>query len=126
MAQILQRHISNKRVERYSSLLDQIIKSLASGQVVTEANMVSMAGLDGKIVTGSSESTGKKFSEDSKSKVFIQTALASSAKCPICSGYMDYEKSVSYDHVQGVKDGGVGTASNLQLTHPYCNQSVKQ
>lgn len=125
MATILQRHISGKRAERYASLLDQIIGSLIAGNVVTEANMVSMAGLDGKIVTGSNAGVAKKFSDDTKSKVFIQTALASSVKCPICNGYLDYEKSVSYDHVQGLKDGGNGAAINLQLTHPYCNQSVK-
>lgn len=125
IALILQRQISTKRVERYSNLLDQIIISLTSGGVVTEANLVAMAGLDGKIVTGNVEGVGKKFSDDSKSKVFIQTALSSSKKCPICNGYIDYEKSVSYDHVKRVRDGGSGTSTNLQLTHPYCNQSVK-
>lgn len=125
MATILQKHISSKRVDRYASLLDQTIAALARGQDVTEGDLVKLAGLDGKIVTGSSVAMPKKFSNDTKSQVFIQTALASSVKCPICNGYMDTVKSVSYDHVQRAQDGGSANANNLQLTHPYCNQSVK-
>jgi len=35
------------------------------------------------------------------------------------------EKSVSYDHIVRVRDGGPGDLDNLQLTHPYCNQAVR-
>lgn len=125
MATILQKHISGKRVERYANLLDQTITSLSNGQELTDADLVKLAGLDGKIVTGSSVSAPKKFSDDTRSQVFIQTALASAVKCPICSGYMDTVKSVSYDHVVRAQDGGFGSSKNLQLTHPYCNQAVK-
>ena len=125
MATILQKHISGKRVDRYASLLDQTIVTLANGQGVTESDLVKLAGLDGKIVTGGSVSAPKKFSNDAKSHAFIQTALESSVKCPICNGYMDTVKSVSYDHMQRAEDGGAANAKNLHLTHPYCNQSVK-
>lgn len=125
MATILQKHISVKRVDRYASLLDQTINVLSKGNNITEVDLVKLAGLDGKIVIGSNEEVPKKFSHDTKSQVFIQTALMSSVKCPICNGYMDTVKSVSYDHVKRAQDGGGASAKNLQLTHPYCNQSVK-
>ena len=46
-------------------------------------------------------------------------------KCPICNGYLDPEKSVSYDHVVRRREEGTGDEENCQLTHPYCNQSIK-
>lgn len=125
VATILQKQISSKRVERYASLLDEMITALANNQELAEGDLVKLAGLDGKIVTGGSSGVSKKFTNDSKSHVFIHTALASSVKCPICNGYMDTAKSVSYDHIQRAQDGGSANTNNLQLTHPYCNQSVK-
>ncbi|MBC7705730.1 MAG: DUF262 domain-containing protein [Rhodoferax sp.] len=125
MATILQKHVSGRRIERYVTVLDETIAALAKGQKVEEADLVKFAGLDGKIVTGTSEDAPRKFSDDAKSQAFIQIALQSSAKCPICSGYLDTVKSVSYDHIQRAQDGGKATSKNVQLTHPYCNQSVK-
>lgn len=57
--------------------------------------------------------------------MFIDVALRNALKCPICQGYLDTEKSVSYDHIVRVREGGDGNSDNVQLTHPYCNQSVK-
>jgi hypothetical protein len=51
--------------------------------------------------------------------------LKSALKCPICDGYLDPIRSVSYDHIIRVQDGGIGSSGNCDLTHPYCNQSVK-
>jgi HNH endonuclease len=126
IATILQKQISSKRVTRYVSFLDQVITTLASGKNVDENALLKFAGLDGKIVTSVAHvESPKKFSNDAKSQIFIRTALASSVKCPICNGYLDTAKSVSYDHIQRAQDGGLSSAENLQLTHPYCNQSIK-
>lgn len=126
IATILQRLLSTKRVERYTLLLDHIITALADGQDVGEQDLVAWSGLDGRVVLGSASESATRFSDDTKSEVFISEALRSAVKCPICSGYLDAAKSVSYDHIQRVEDEGVGSAGNLQLTHPYCNQSVKE
>lgn len=126
IATILQRLVSTKRVERYSLLLDRVIGALVDQAIVTEQDLVAWAGLDGRVVLGSASGAQTKFSDDAKSQVFIAEALKSAVKCPICSGYLDTAKSVSYDHIERAQDGGVATASNLQLTHPYCNQSVKE
>lgn len=125
IATILQKHVSGRRIDRYASLLDQTIDALLADKAVTQDDLIHFAALDGKIVMGSTISAPKKFSDDSKSEVFIQMALSSSVKCPICSGYLDTVKSVSYDHIQRAAEGGPATSKNLQMTHPYCNQSVK-
>ncbi|WP_421954543.1 GmrSD restriction endonuclease domain-containing protein [Polaromonas sp.] len=125
IATILQKHVSGRRIDRYASLLDQTIDALLADKDVTQDDLIRFAALDGKIVMGGTISAPKKFSDDSKSEVFIQTALNSSVKCPICSGYLDTVKSVSYDHIQRAAEGGPATSKNLQMTHPYCNQSVK-
>ena len=125
IATILQKHVSPRRTNSYASLLEQLVTKLHDNESVGQADLVQMAGLEGKIIVGTEESGAKKFSDDVKSATFINTALASAVKCPICSGYLDSEKSVSYDHIVRVQDGGSGAANNCALTHPYCNQAVK-
>lgn len=124
-ATILQKNISMKRAEKHELLLDKIIKSLDQGEIPSDEEIVEMAGLGGKLIVGDIETDKKNFNDDDKSKVFIHAALASALKCPICNGYLSVEKSVSYDHIQRLEDGGNGSASNCQLSHPYCNQSIK-
>lgn len=126
IATILQKHVSPKRVEKYADFLDELIEHLTTKGVPSEFELVKMSGLDGKVVVGNGVFVPKDFSEDVKSGVFIAVALNSSIKCPICDGYLDTEKSVSYDHVVRAREGGVGNLSNCHMTHPYCNQSVKQ
>ncbi len=125
VATILQKHLSPRRTNKYASLLDQLIEALHSGKDIDQAEFVRMSGLEGKIIVGSEGGAAKNFSDDVKSAAFIKTALASAVKCPICGGYIDTEKSVSYDHINRVEDGGVGVLENCSLTHPYCNQAVK-
>lgn len=125
IATIIQKHISPRRVEKYADLLDDLIKHLNAGEDLTELEIVKISGLDGKIFVGSSGETSQNFSDDAKSEAFITTALRSSIKCPICEGYLDTDKSVSYDHIVRTREGGRGHSDNCNLTHPYCNQSVK-
>lgn len=125
LATLLQKHISNKRIERYATILDQTILALNDGNQVSESDLVRFAGLDGKIIIGTAIGEPKKFSNDTKSQVFIRTALATAVKCSVCNGYLDTAKSISYDHIEPVRDGGYGSFMNLQLIHPYCNQSIK-
>jgi hypothetical protein len=125
IAIILQRVQSYSRNERFQSLMDSLVSRLLVGDAVTENFIVTATGYTGKILTGTTAKASKEFSDDTKSGVFITSALSTALKCPICNGYLDVAKSVSYDHGTRVRDGGVGTAENCALTHPYCNQSVK-
>ncbi len=126
IATILQKHVSPKRVDKYADFLDELIKHLLTNEVPSELEIVKMSGLDGKVVVGGSADIPKEFSEEVKSGAFIAIALSTSMKCPLCNGYLDTEKSVSYDHVVRAREGGLGHSGNCHLTHPYCNQAVKQ
>lgn len=125
IATIIQKHISPKRVDKYADLLDDLINHLNANEELSELEIVKISGLDGKIFVGNGADDNKNFNDDAKSEAFITTALRSAIKCPICDGYLDTEKSVSYDHIVRARDGGNGRSDNCNLTHPYCNQSIK-
>ena len=122
---ILQRIISKKRIEKYTEILDLTINQLYRDEPFSEQSLIAHAGLVGKVFVGSDSNAAEKFSDNTKSAAFIRNALKSALKCPICQGYLDPIRSVSYDHVTRVQDGGVGSLDNCDLTHPYCNQSIK-
>lgn len=117
---------SNKRHEKIADLLDYMINKISEGQFPTEQEIVDKAGVSGKVIVGEGEKTSHKFSEETKSESFLKSALRTALRCSICGGYLNPSKSVSYDHIVPVRAGGDGSPNNCQLTHPYCNQSIKQ
>jgi hypothetical protein len=125
IATILQKLGSKKRIDAYCSLLDRIYNAIKSNELITQESLVIWSGLNGRIIVGEEDSNAIDFSDDTKSKIFIYSTLKTALKCPICNGFLDVAKSVSYDHIMRVEDGGKGESKNLQLTHPYCNQSIK-
>lgn len=64
------------------------------------------------------------FSSERKSAVFIKAALKSAPRCTICSGLI-HRNSITIDHIERRQDGGIGTVHNGQITHPYCNTTLK-
>ncbi len=126
IATIIQKLSSKVRTSTYSTLLEQLIRELETVEAtLSPEQIVKLAGLEGRLLLGETTTKSTKFSDDTKSKVFIRTALVSALRCSICNGYLNVEKSVSYDHVERKRSGGLGDASNCQLAHPYCNQSIK-
>lgn len=72
------------------------------------------------------EKTARKdFDQETKSAAFLRDALVGAVKCKICGGLI-HVKSISIDHKDRKQDGGLGNVENAQLTHPYCNTTVKQ
>lgn len=65
------------------------------------------------------------FSTDSKSATFMKEAVTSLLRCKICNGAI-HVNSISIDHIVPKREGGPGIADNGQLTHPYCNTTIKQ
>ena len=110
------------RVPRTRDLLSYLINEFAKGEPVTPEMAISHLGVRGRIfdVEGNT-----KFSDEVKSMVFIERALGSTLRCPICKGILDPAKSVSYDHKTRVRDGGDNAPENADLVHPYCNTGVK-
>jgi hypothetical protein len=125
LATIIQNTRSVKRHEMISNLFSYLIDSINSNKIPTEQDIVKNSGVTGKVITGFAESGNTKFNDDTKSAVYIRNALKNAMRCSICDGYLDTQKSVSYDHKIPVKSGGLGVEDNCQLTHPFCNQSFK-
>ena len=125
IATILQKRISRYRTEKHHELLALLVNHLSNQDSITEQNIIELSELEGKIVAGDFKKSGKTISDEEKSKTFIGTALKNALQCPICQGYLDVEKSVSYDHIELLRDGGASTSDNVQLTHSYCNNSIK-
>jgi hypothetical protein len=82
-------------------------------------------GLSGKIYDLTATPRAVSFSDDTKSQIYYRQAIETAQVCPICKGFIDTAKSVSYDHITPVRDGGLGTAENGQMVHPYCNSAMK-
>ena len=68
---------------------------------------------------------GKRFTDDDKKAVLLRETLSAELTCPICKARL-YRKDRSHDHIDRLQDGGTSSASNLQLTHPYCNTGYKE
>lgn len=66
----------------------------------------------------------KDFSVDAKSAVFLRDALKEPLRCGICQGLI-HRNAISIEHVVRRSEGGVGAPDNGQLTHPYCNTTIK-
>lgn len=68
--------------------------------------------------------TSEDFTDNRKSKVIITKSLPHAQKCEICGGLID-PKSITIDHIEDKKDGGLGSIDNAQIAHPYCNSAYK-
>jgi hypothetical protein len=116
---------SKSRVTGGINVLNLIIERAKSGAVdVLPNDFADVTGLESRLYTIQSK-PGASFDDDAKSSAFLQQAFAQALKCPLCGGYLDPAKSVSYDHIVRKADGGAGGADNCQLTHPYCNTCLK-
>jgi len=125
IAAVIQNTRSGKRYDVIADLLMYLIDSYAKGSFPTEQDIVNQAGVEGKIILGSEKQDSTRFSPETKSAIYLRDALAAALRCGICGGYLDPDKSVSYDHITRVREGGTGVEDNGQMAHHYCNQSVK-
>jgi hypothetical protein len=116
---------SAKRLAGSRQVLDIIIgQAMAGNDDIDIDKLAEEIGLQTRLYSIRTKQ-GVDFSDDVKTSVFLKNALSSAIKCPICQGYLDPSKSASYDHIERKQDGGLGEEGNCQLTHPYCNTSVK-
>ncbi|MCA9077405.1 MAG: DUF262 domain-containing protein [Planctomycetaceae bacterium] len=70
------------------------------------------------------ETESPDFSKETKSAAFLRDALSSALRCNICNGLI-HRNSITIDHEQRKREGGTGSLDNAQLTHPYCNSTLK-
>lgn len=64
------------------------------------------------------------FNSETKSEVFLVSALKAATKCSICGGYI-HMNSLSVDHVVRKQEGGLGRVDNGAIVHLFCNSTVK-
>ncbi|MCG6138525.1 MAG: DUF262 domain-containing protein [Nostoc sp. LLA-1] len=103
-----------------NKLLDGTEKNLVMKEIIADAAFNYLT-LKPNI---SSNINNKEFSRENKSAAFIREALNGVPKCKICGGYL-HTNSISIDHITRKEDGGLGTLDNAQLTHPFCNTTIK-
>jgi hypothetical protein len=127
ITQALQIARSKTRFERCAALFEFLVEKCSGGENPTDEEIVKVIIPQGesKILAVSQTPASTQFSTETKSQIYLRDSLKTALKCPICSGLIEPAKSVSYDHVERVRSGGHGTSDNGQLTHPYCNTSVK-
>lgn len=107
----------------YFSIIEQLQKGVNENSVITE--LIKSSKFNYLTLTvDQSEITTNKFSTERKSAIYIKEALANAPKCKICGGYI-HRNSISIDHIDRKQDGGLGTIDNGQITHPYCNTTLK-
>lgn len=116
---------SKSRISGAKTALESIFTSYSLGEVPSVDLLAEKMGLETRLYS-IQQKPGSGFSDDAKSSVFVKESLRSALKCPICNGFLDTNKSASYDHIIRKEDGGVGSYENCQITHPFCNSGIKE
>lgn len=122
---LLQNMSKGSRVSKMSDLLKLLIDRFAADEEVKIESAIEHLGGRGRIIDITAAAKNTTFSDEAKSSIYVKRALETAIHCRICNGLLDTTKSVSYDHQTRVREGGKGDPENGDLTHPYCNQSVK-
>ena len=122
---LLQNLGKNMRVPKMRDLLEFLVNEVNLGNTLTPEGAIKHLGLRGRIIDVVGVQTSPHVSDETKSTVLVRQALDAALVCPICKGKLDPKKSVSYDHIVRVRDGGSGSSENVQLVHPFCNSGVK-
>jgi hypothetical protein len=123
---ILQNLSKTQRVPKVRDLFEFIVDKFQHDQAVSIEDTIIHLGIRGRILDANVVQTTSHISDDTKSMVYVQKAVTSALRCPVCGGLLDPNKSVSYDHIEPKRIGGSGDPSNVQLAHPYCNTGYKE
>jgi hypothetical protein len=122
---VLQNLNRKSRILKMRDLFDFLVAEANAGRSLEPGAVAKRLGLSGKVYDLTMQPTSANFSDDAKSQIAFRTQIGIIPRCPICGGCLDVSKSVSYDHIQRVQDGGLGHADNGQLVHHYCNTGMK-
>jgi hypothetical protein len=121
----LQKLADTRRVTQFGELLMKLVSAFESNQELTRDFIGKTFGLDLAILTGAPKTDSRQFDDNTKSAIYLASALPETIRCKICTGLIDAKGSFQYDHIKRVREGGVGTKDNGQLTHPFCNTGIK-
>jgi HNH endonuclease len=110
-----------QRTSKMKDLFNFLVGEVHAGRQLTSEAAVAQLGLRGRILDVNTPQAAVQITDDTKSMLFVREAIGKALPCPLCKGLLDPTKSVSYDHIKPVRDGGTGDIANAQLVHPYCN-----
>lgn len=123
---VLQNMSKNQRVPQMKALFEHLVDTISKeGKAPSLQSAFEHMGLRGRILDLTEKRASTHFTDDAKSMLFVESALQTALKCPICGGYLHPAKSVSYDHITRKRDGGTGDILNGQMVHPFCNTGMK-
>lgn len=122
---VLQNLGKKTRIPKMREMFRYLVDECSEGRTPDPAAVFSHLGLSGKVYDLTAAKRTISFTDDTKSQIYYRQAIETAQKCPICQGLIDVAKSVSYDHITPVRDGGLGSAENGQMVHPYCNTAMK-
>jgi Protein of unknown function DUF262 len=125
ISQMLVQIGSKSRTERVSAMFQRWVDDVAQDKELSIKATAEAANLKGEIVALQEKAVSQNFTDSGKSAAFLNVALKSAIKCPICDGYLEPAMSVSYDHKIRKQDGGTGDSENAQLSHAFCNTGIK-
>ncbi|AGM26046.1 hypothetical protein SSYRP_v1c04540 [Spiroplasma syrphidicola EA-1] len=112
------RLLINEIISNENEEIDNIVKKcIQNNQNFSYLNLA--------ITDNEDNSTRKDFSRGQKNIIKMQTLFDTLPKCKICNGYVDMN-SASIDHIKRKADGGEANFNNGQVTHIYCNMSIKK
>ena len=112
-----------QRTTKMKDLFNFLVEEGCVGKEVTAEEAIAQLGLRGRFLEVDSVQVSTAISDDTKSTLFVKDAITRALPCPLCRGLLDPTKSVSYDHITPIRDGGTGDVKNVQLVHPFCNSS---
>jgi hypothetical protein len=115
-----------QRTSKMKDLFEFLVSEVQAQKELTPEAAILQLGLRGRILELNTPQITPHISDDTKSMVFVRDAITNALRCPLCKGLLDPKKSVSYDHIIPVREGGSGDIKNTQLAHPYCNSGYKE
>lgn len=114
-----------QRIPKTRDLFNFLVKEANAKRAITPELAAAHLGLRARIFDVEATHPTPQFTDETKSMIFVNKAIQSAIKCPVCGGLLDSAKSVSYNHKISVKDGGTGDQENAQMVHPYCNTAIR-
>ncbi|WP_112264995.1 HNH endonuclease family protein [Lentzea terrae] len=133
------KYFLNQLVRRYGSLQKSVAPMLAMYQAILNSVHAGRSGNDIvqdlkklpalektiEVLTEEDRKFGPTFSGKTKTAIYLKSALERAERCGICGARLS-ANSATVDHIVRKQDGGLGTPSNGQLSHPYCNSGFKE
>ncbi len=116
---------SRQRIDRVATLIKNLVAQTKRNKSIDDQLILSSLGLEGSVSDLKLVDQPVGFSTSIKSAVLLRKSLTDAPSCEQCGGYLDMAKSISYDHIVRIRDGGKGDLDNAQILHPFCNSGIK-